>query len=436
MAITSLSDILWYWDAIAGVQPIVGGDPTFSRASSGLVMPDRAHRVRSLAADYPRFPWVTVGGERLPAMLLEKASTNKLTDSNDFSASGNWFISPGLTMSAVESVFGGQSAYRADNDGVLGARSINQTIGTLTGSDESMSVVWEDIDADEMRFGIRDVTAASWVILARYIPSTESLSVTFGAGTLHGPIDLGGGRVWLGATGSGTASNTRAPHIYPTGTTKAVRSAIVHFAQHEEAAVPTSPIITTTAAAARAAESMQWAGAPRPQAMVIYSDLVMVAVPLAGDGNRIWHIGESDDSAPRLLLRHNGANVINVFLENGTNSANTSITLSPAPAVNDRIQVVAVVNADGSGRLISSLNGAAVQAAALSAPTGGLPTSWSDNVLWLNSVGASSVNAHKYRQLKIVKPTNLDAALDGTEDQALMDEMAALTVNQYGSVRV
>jgi hypothetical protein len=62
MALTRDS-VLFYWDALHGVTPIVGGDPVFSRDSAGT-MQDRQRALRSLVRNLPRHEWVTRAGAR------------------------------------------------------------------------------------------------------------------------------------------------------------------------------------------------------------------------------------------------------------------------------------------------------------------------------------------------------------------------------------
>jgi len=437
--IESLSDFLWYWDAIAGLQPIVGGDPTFTRASSGLIVPDRSHRIRSISADFPRFPWVTIDGERVRVLLLEMARTSVALDSEDLTT-GNWSSTGTPIVTGDDSIApdGTVTADKVEDDDGAARESRNQ--GTITVADDS--------NPHAVAVFIRKQTGGPGgrirVDLSGGTPITATLPFDPDALTVDdsdGDVDLAGIEdmgdwfaVFLVVSNDSSGNTSLDVRLEPVET--AASTGFQHFwgLGIEVGAFPTSyKGVSAGSSVTRAVENCSWNGAPDPQAMVIYLDMVLVDPLATGNSRRFLQIGKSDDSDSRIFIHNQAANKIRLSYDPGTETT-ADITLT-TPAVGERVQIVASLEADGSGRLVVSHAGADPTGSDFAAAAEGMATAWSDNVLWLNSIGTASVSAEKYRQVKIVKAANLDAAVDGTDDDELLIEMENLAVNQFGQVR-
>ncbi len=434
--------MLWWWDAADGLEPMVGGDPTFTRASSGLIVPDNAGMVRPVAADIPRFPFVDVGGERLPALLLEPSDknlclrteaadhsawtkTNLTIDSDDTIAPDGQVTSDFLneTTANAEHKIEQAVTITADTDicvlifAKAKARTDLKVVSDAAGS-AGLCSVWFDLSGDGT-VGTTAVTLTT-TLLGTFIKRLDNgwylcgFVCNHGSGDTSTTIDYRVGVAteddsYTGVVGSGL-------WVWGMAGIDDIVGAVSY------------PGVAAGSTITRAVESMQWAGAPAPEAMVIYLDLVLVNPCMATGNSRLFQIGKSDGTDPRIFIRNAVVDRIHCDYDPGTNTIGFVNLTSPAPG--DRVQLALSLDAAGAGRLTVSHEGAAAVSGAFSAAAEGMATAWSDNVVWLNSIGSATVNAHKYRRLVIVKPTNLDSALDGTEDDELINEMAELEVNE------
>ncbi|HEX6938208.1 MAG TPA: hypothetical protein VF158_02260 [Longimicrobiales bacterium] len=227
---------------------------TFTRAAGPAALIGRDGRVRQAASDRPRVEWLDLDGDGVreaPAVLVEGERENVLFNSSNFAAGTEWNGWVG-TLEPAASLINGQAAYKHINDGMGSSRNRAQTRGVFTGQPETAYVIVENVDAASAALNIRDGTLAQNVCIGVLDWNTGTAAVQSGTGTARavklansGP---NGGPVYLLAvTAAGTAGNIRQVFIYPTGIDVNTGSAILHHAQHEEAPIWSSLIVTGTA---------------------------------------------------------------------------------------------------------------------------------------------------------------------------------------------
>ncbi|HEX6940212.1 MAG TPA: hypothetical protein VF158_12430, partial [Longimicrobiales bacterium] len=324
--------------------------------------------------------------------LLEGARTNVLWDSSNFAAGSAWTGEASFTLEPVASLISGQTAYKHTNDGLVSSRNRAQTRGVLTGQPETFYLVIENVDAASTGWGIFDATASAFVARGSFTWATETAQVIEGTGPVRTMkiADAGpnGGVVYLLAvTGTGTAGDDRLLIVYPTGTGTNTESAIIHHAQYEEAYVPSSPIVTPSAAGAtRAGDSFVEAFAYAPQEMTLYFKFFELGTAILADGARIFNVGSAAGSAPRLYLDVTSAGRYRLFHHQDVGTRSSEMGTSTS--FGQTVELRAVLYRDGSVQLHQSINGAAETSAPRTAALA-LPAAWSDTALWVNSVGTT-----------------------------------------------
>jgi len=374
-------------------------------------------------------------------LVLEPSFTNLLSGSFALDATtDNWTINGGWTISAVNSLFVGESAYLHVNDNAGVDRLRGQTTGTLSATPETVIVVYEEVDATQMDFGLRDNTTSQWVALTRFdFSTTTSTDTKAGSDHMHGAVklaDIGpnGGRVWfLWSTATpANSGNTRKIFVYPVDRDLSnSESAILHAVACIDGAFPFWPIDGSMAG-----ELMYWDRMPAPQAMAIYHRGLAGGEGNNGEGlPRVWsaHSG-SNPTAPDIGLQWNSTTDLRARFENGTDAEVTAdVTLTPTRG--DLIETVVVLESDGTLRLKARKNGGAVSAANSSTPASGLPSAhWFSDKLTLGGTSNGVARGSNYHQAtKIVKLSALSSATTG-EDENLMAELAGALLLSDGSI--
>jgi hypothetical protein len=191
----------------------------------------------------------------------------------------------------------------------------------------------------------------------------------------------------------------------------------------DDSVFATSEIATTTASAARAADSFYWDYTPVPQAMMVYSRFVEAGSVSAS--GRLWEIGAAGGLSPRLVCYASGG-FYTAYHE--TSAGSVSASLAAAPSAGNTVELVFVLNADGSVEIVQSINSAAITGA--SSAVLALASAFSDTRLWLNSVGSSFVGSNKFAEVKAVKYADVAA---GTS-QGRMDELRNLELGPNGEL--
>src|SRR5690606_27584492 len=367
----------------------------FSRASSAWYV-DRDGILREAGPHVPRVEWLDLDGNGVrdtPATLLEPAATNLLLDSCNLPASGSaWGTTSNFSVSASTSIFAGQTAWRHQNLGLMSSAGRSQAFGTFSGQAETASVIVEGVDATLTDLSIRDTTAGAHVCLGRLAWATGQASVQSGTGTViarklanAGP---NGGPVYrLMVTGTGTAGNQRSIIIYATGVPTNTQTVTVHHVQYETGAVATSPIVTTTAAVTRAADSLRFPWPHAPQAMTVYLRGIELGVAVLSTFMRgLWGISGTG-ARVGIWAASRQYRVEMTDSSGGFASSVAPITF----AIGDRFELVFRWWSDGRLRLEAARNGGApVQGNTATPPWGGLLPAWGAQVMYIGARAAGN----------------------------------------------
>lgn len=422
----SLASVLHYWSARFGPVPIVGGKPSHARNSAATVT-DQRGVVYPAIVNTPRMPWRTIVGERRQAMLLELARTNLWTQSQF--VSGWTPAQTTLIQAATPAPDGTMTGVHLKEDTSV---TNNHYVGGPTATIVNGSVYTVSVyaKAKERTWLVVQGSQSSFLGGYQYFDIGNGVVGALGSGITSRKIEaLGGGwyRCSLTATATGT---TAIPFIgLATGDGGRVYSgdgasgAYVWGAQIELSPFVTAYIPTTTTVATRSADSFYWDYAMKPQAMVGYARFIERGTATIG-GAAVLRIGAAGTTNPLLLLY--SAGFYRVYHETG--AGNRISTLAVAPVIGDLVELVFVLFADGSVSVSQSINGAAVTAAAQSAPLA-LGAAWGGSTLrlleWNSDVGAA-----EYAEIKLVRA----ADVVGVTAQAQMDELRAFELTPAGEV--
>ncbi len=451
--ITDINDILWWWDAAHGLRPMVGGDPTFTRASSAMVVPDSAGMVRQVVADIPRFGFVDVGGERLPALHIEPATTSLALRSED--ASHSAWTKTNLTIDA-NAVIAPDGQVTADflNETTANAEhKIRQAVTITADSDVCIAIFYKPKDRTDV-LGVSDAAGSAgvcsvWfdctgagtvgttsvtlttVLVDTYIERLDNGWYLCAFICNHGSADTSAACEWR--LGIATEDDSYTGVVGSGGWVWGM------VYGDDVVGITSYPGEAVGSTVSKSVEAMQWSGAPDPQAMIVYLDVISMDTFSDNSPNgRFWHFGLNDDSDPSMYLANDAADRIQLFADNDVDAGISATVTLTSPSAGDRLQIIASLEADGGGRLVVSHNGGTASGADLTAPAAGLPSVWSDPTIKLNSRnGSQNVYHGKYRRLVMVKSGNIDAALDGsgTSDDELIAEMAEIDVTMDGRLR-
>ena len=162
---------------------------TFTRAGEATYW-DADGVLQTAAVDMPRLDHDPATGAAR-GLLIEGASTNNLLRSADVDTA-EWNGRSDFTITAATSVIAGQTARKLTNNGALGSRSITQIAGTLTGGDETLSVLYEADTAAEFDISLYDGTTSEHIYGITVTVADLSVAVMTGSGT-HKVEDMGTG---------------------------------------------------------------------------------------------------------------------------------------------------------------------------------------------------------------------------------------------------
>ncbi|HEV2147528.1 MAG TPA: hypothetical protein VGR37_09025 [Longimicrobiaceae bacterium] len=419
----SRHSILHYWDALYGVTPIVGGSPVFSR-NGGATFQGRERLGRTVVARTPRQSWATLDGVRRPVLQLEPARTNRLLYSEAFE---QWYSTGSVTInSGFTDPFGGTAAR-------LVGTSSNQAISlaqTLSAGLVAVSVFMRR-SSGQQYFGLYDLgSPGGWrcIVTVRWDSSgTPSLSTAAGSGTLLPVEDWSGGWYRLGFLTTTSTAGSHGAYLYPSGGL-AAGDVFAFGYQVEEGPGVTGYIPTSGTPVSRTLETVHFSPAPAAQALAVYQRLV-VSIPSGSINGRFFSLGQATDGElPRFLAYLNGSGNPAVYYQNsGGNTANSISGISVESG--DTLEILGILQADGSARGVFSRNGAPVVVGNSPAgPTGGLSGAFGR--VHMNSVGTAEVTAGRYAELKIFKLADF---FSGT-DQGRMDEARALVLGPSGDL--
>lgn len=320
--------------------------------------------------------------------LLEKGSANLCLQSENF----------GTTWAAVGTPTRVASAHTAsgvtldligDDDGAA-QEYYSQTIAFTGNAVKAISV--------HVKEGTIDAAAGSLVYLTDLTAVADRLSgvvtwsggipsVAASVGTYLGKEPLADG-VWrlFFQTTSVTAANTNSLRIVPAVTAAQQGNIYAGGIQAEDNAFPTSYKKTTTVTVSRSADSpLVFPFAFAPQVSTFYAKFVERGTSFDNSA-RILEIGDGAAN-PRFVVYHSSGGVYRAFHE--TPSNNVASVLAAGPSFGDTVELLAVLNADGSVQISQSLNGGAATTAAATAALL-LRSAWVAAFLRINDSGTNA----------------------------------------------
>lgn len=430
-----VSDFLHYWEYTDHglLTPAVGGQPVFSRAGVAWARMREAQEI-SLGLNTPRF--------EPDGLRLELSVSSTIASGSVLDFSG-WSIGVGATVASAVSIYDGQTASKVTATTGTTDNIYKIATGTMTsGTPEKIVYIVEEGNATTCFLGAYNNTDAGWVYLTQWSWSTLSfMDSTWTYTSSHASyarklFDIGpnGGRVYeLTVTYTPNVSGkVRAIKFVPDNT-----SGTKYTYAHAIMPAVQGAIATSVYDGTSPTETFYWDRVPAPQAMVFYHRWVTLMKNDGGITACLPLAIDSNGTTPRLVQYLGSTGNINIYFHNGTASAQGGPSLAPTPG--DLIESFIVLNGDGSTRISARKNSGASAGTSLTAPSGGLPSAWASDAITLNSRkdGVYKIAA-LHQALKIVKPTNLTSAIDGTDDDNLLDELrdTRLLIKKDGTLAV
>lgn len=424
--------VLFYFDAMYGIDPVVGGDPNFVRDAAGWYFDGRMYR-KALPGT-PRINRIFDFDEGLgprPTLALEPGVTQRLDDPHRPGHPDSW-SQVGGTWSEVASVFGADGvAFKMDADGFAGRRC-TQAFGAGGGVMMAVAVV-ESGTAAKLRVGVRDEVANSWVGLAEFTPDAPGGStgtIVGGAGSA-GALALAdrgpnGGQLVLCWLRVSSTSNVGL-WVYPNGGDAASTFNFVHYAGVANAEHVWTPFIGNAGSTTNADRLDFSIGQklPKPEPLTILAEY------FSRLHNDLWSANyvavEIGAGADRWLLYYGGG-VLRSWINNS--GANTDIGTTLVPGQRrirhmSLLESAAIRTFGQRGDEAPVVNGANIT----------MPANWSGEP-WL-SVGmthsGSSFTPLELARLMIVRTGDFDAVTGSGVTDALL-EAADLYLGPNGEV--
>lgn len=364
---TRASRFLLQWEAADGLDQngnlVVrsGQTPTFTRGGTAGAASavDANGRIYVPGVSSPRFhhQYNAATGLWAPGgVLLERASTNLVVQSDALTAANGWTVDAGITPTPAYSTVGALNLTRLT--GITGGATAVHRNVTLTGDGVKAfsCVVQFDGVAGTTDHGLYDVTGTTIrcrVTVTWAANGTATAIANTGTLLLFRQLGTGAYRIEAQTT-TCTAAHTH--QIYAvdisTGTSTAVR---IGGCQVEDAAFPSSITSTTTGTVTRSADTFSLAFNAVPQAMTAYADIVNLGTWQGGAAG-LFDIGIYNGVNPTTLLAYaSGGNVHgNLFA-----SFEIESIAACAALVGDRVEARIAAAANGSIITGASLNSTA-----------------------------------------------------------------------------
>lgn len=174
----------------------------------------------------------------------------------------------------------------------------------------------------------------------------------------------------------------------------------------------TSYVATDTGSVTRSADSLSYPFTLPAQAMSVYAKFIERGASLVANA-RVLHIGASAGTGPLFALYSTGS-VYRAAHDNNTLEVNS--TAGVGVAIGATVELLANLASDGAITLTQSINGAAPTTAAASAAN--TISAWSDDVLWINSVGSSNIGCNAFLTVKVASGTRTLQEMRDLHDMA------------------
>ena len=384
---------------------------TFNRASTGTYI-DANGGIKLAETNGLRVNMVDLDGDGVretPAFLLEASRTNVCLRAQEIeNAAWSDLGTPVVTANDAVAPDGTTTADKIDDNDGVALESRRQDVTVANDSTTwCVSVFVKKAPAGAPVIELFMQFNNGTPILARFfVDPINGASIADGGVVKSGVDDHGTyWRVWMTLANNSSGNTSVRMRLSPAGrltgdvSTAAVDTSATgsnHFwgAQIENSAAPTSYVATVGSTVARVAEKLSFPFHAQPQAMTIYARLVERGTIAAVA--RVMNISNPGGGTAELRIDVNSGYRIRHRTADGDVNAQTGIT----PAIGDTVELVAQLNADGSVRMIQSLNGAAITTTAKSSALT-LASAWSDQLLFVNSVDTAGVGFNEFPDLAL-----------------------------------
>lgn len=408
MSLTKAS-VLHYWSSRYGINPRVGGRPSFTRNSAGLFTTQEGE-VDTAIVNTPRFDWATLNlpnalTERRKVLTLELARTNIVIRAEEFEnaawsktggggatppvVTANQGIAPDGSLTADKVVFVAPAPGDTSSIAQGGITTVNAT--NYGGSFYVKAFAAADVGKI---MGFRHVAGASY-LLVTLISDWQ--------------------RVPRISTSIATTSDFEISLRPDQGTSTGTVTVLLWGADLELGFV-TSYTKTIASSVARATDSLYWNFPPVPQGMMAYVRFVEQGTLVAP--GYVFSITDTTGANPRFVVFSSGT-AYSTYHHNGTSAVSSA--LASGSVIGDTVELLAELQSNGVTSLRQSINGAAVTSGA-SSGANTLAAAWGGQKLLASMSGASVSSAIQFAEIKIVKFADV---VSGTA-QGRMDELRAL----------
>jgi hypothetical protein len=404
------SRILHHWRAHRMRITPLGGEAAAFVRNGDATADDSYGVVRTLGYDQSRWTGWDLDGDGaadLPALLLERATPSGGNLVGQSEALASWSVSGTPTFGTAHTASGATLDLIGDNDGA--AQEYVEKAITFTGNAAKAVRIRVKRGTSPAASGAQillwDSSAAAARLLCNILFNSD--------GTLITPVASPGTFLYARRradltydlyfrTTSVTAANTHALRVIPAAVAGEQGNIYAGMVQVENDLISTSYVKNAAAAGGtRLADSLSWPFLARPQAMTMYLRFIELgAVGIASA--RVAVIGSNALGNPYLYVYTSGS-FYRVEYHNGSTSVQA--TLAAAPAIGDRVELRAVLNANGSVTIAQALNdGAEGTPVTSSAPGTGpaIAASWSAQTFWLNGEAAANAGIALYRESKLI----------------------------------
>lgn len=367
------TNVLWWLRGGASLERY-----TFTRATAAATIGKGRGQYSAVSSGKAQVEWFDTDSDGLretPGLRIAPARTNLCLQSENFGTT--WTASGTPTRSAAALTVGTVSLDLIGDDTAGAAEGYVQTV-TLTGSAAKAVSIFVAPGTSQAASGseihLFDNTASAYRLRAGLTWASGVPSLTMTTGTYLGAIKLDNGvyRLLFQSTAV-TAANTNRVQVFPASTSGEQGDLYAGGVQVEDALAPGPYIATTTVTVTRNADLLSLPFNALPQAMSVYVRFVELGnIYETGTNNRVLEI-EGTSTNPRFLIAWNTAH----YGVQWFNAAGSTVSAAAAtnPVIGDVVELLAVLQSDGSVYLTQAINGGAATTTATSS-TLALGPSW------------------------------------------------------------
>lgn len=427
------SDVLFWWNARNGPLPRIGGDPVFERQG---VAYERSSdlKLRAYVRNVIRPGYALVNGVYVPVLPLERANSNKLTFSNDFTAGASWIVGGTVTITAGQA--SPQPALGATKLSSPSPSNYIQKSFTTVGDGTKAVSIWlrkgtsseTGISLYDTSFGHRRLVVVTWAA-----DGSPIVTGAGGAGLIF-PAERYIDGWWRIAflADSVVAANPNTIVIYPSYSVTG--DVHVFGAQVEDIDDVTSYVHTNGSVTSRTLELFYWTSPPSVQAMLVYVRWIKTRNDNSNTvADVVYRLGNDGSGAGGSYIQMYCAS--QYFATQHHNGTLGDITSAQplATAYGDVVEGISILNANGTTRTIAAVN----EVAPLDSGNGATPMAYVDWLVRKLSINGAHLNnngAAKYQAMKIVKLSSLTNPVATAPAAAIMREVRELELSSQGDV--